>query len=143
MSVRFGFSAGDFIQALELVGTVIDALRESGGAGPDFHELVQGLCTLELALLQVKRLELDEDQNSEGVALREAASQCQRTIEASWNGIQKYQPYLRVEESGSRIKNSWMKMRWAVTEKEDVLKLKARLKGHTRSIEILLATIQM
>jgi len=30
MSVGFGFSAGDVIAALQLVSTVIDALRESG-----------------------------------------------------------------------------------------------------------------
>ncbi len=69
MSVGFGFSAGDFVQALELVGTVIDALRESGGAGPEYRELVQELYILESALLRVKRIELDDHQNSDAVAL--------------------------------------------------------------------------
>jgi hypothetical protein len=39
MSVGFGFSAGDFIATLSLVGTVIDALRSSGAAGAEYREL--------------------------------------------------------------------------------------------------------
>ena len=62
MSVGFGFSVGDFISALHLVGTVIDALRDSGGAGPEFRELIRELYTLESVLLRVKRLELDGSQ---------------------------------------------------------------------------------
>jgi len=34
---------------------------------------------LETALLQVKRLDLDESQHAEVIALRQAVAQCQRT----------------------------------------------------------------
>lgn len=54
MSVGFGFSVGDFIAAIELVGTVIDALRSSGSAATEYRELVGQLLSLETALLQVK-----------------------------------------------------------------------------------------
>ena len=60
MSVGFGFSAGDFIAALNLVSTVIDALRDSGDASLEYRELVRQLYTLEQALFRVKRIELDE-----------------------------------------------------------------------------------
>ena len=60
MSVGFGFSAGDFIAALNLVSTVINALRDSGDASLEYRELVRELYTLEQALLRVKRIELDE-----------------------------------------------------------------------------------
>lgn len=143
MSAGFGFSAGDFVKALELVGTVIKALQESGGAGSDFRELVQELYTLESALLRVKRVELDEDQKSEGTALQQAASQCRRTIDNFYQKIQKYQPYLGMDGSGSRVKNGWMKIRWAVCKQDDVANFKASLRAHTSSIEILIATIQM
>jgi hypothetical protein len=46
MSVGFGFSAGDFISALELVATVVDALRESGESSTEFGVLVAQLTTL-------------------------------------------------------------------------------------------------
>jgi hypothetical protein len=53
MSVGFGFSVGDFIAAIELVGTVIDALRSSGSAATEYRALVSQLLSLETALLQV------------------------------------------------------------------------------------------
>ena len=143
MSVGFGFSAGDFIQALGLVRTVINALRESNGAGPEFRELTQELSTLESALLLVQGIELDEDQNAEGIALRQAASQCQQTIEAFEAKIDKYQIYMRVDGSGSKVKDGWMKIRWAVYEKHDLLDFKARLRGHTSTIELLTTAIQL
>lgn len=58
--MSFGFSVGDFINALELVGRVINALRESSRSGPEYRELVNQLYSLETALLQVKQLELEE-----------------------------------------------------------------------------------
>ena len=127
MSVGFGFSAGDVIAALDLVTTIVSALRESGGSSAEYQALVSQLYTLETALLRVKRLEIDESQYAEVIALRQAAAQCQTTIDAFWKKIQKYQPSLR--EGGS--------------EKDDILKLKTDLMGHTESIELLLTTVQM
>ena len=143
MSVGFGFSVGDFIAALELVATVVDALRESGEASNRYRELVRQLYTLETVLLRVKRLELDESQHAEYVALQQAASQCQRTINDFWKKIQKYQVPLSSGGASSKLKESWMKIRWAVCRAEDVNTFKADLVGHTESIQLLLTTIQM
>ena len=143
MSVGFGFSAGDFIAALNLVGTVIDALRSSGGASAEYRELINELYTLESALLRVKRLEFEESQHAEEIALRQAASQCQRTIDRFWEKLGTYQPHLRAGGSGSRVKDAWKKIKWTVCRKEDVAAFKADLRGHTGSIEILLMTVHM
>jgi hypothetical protein len=141
MSVGFGFSTGDFIAAIELVGIVIDALRESGDASTEYRELLRQLYSLETALLQVKRLELDESQHAEVIALRQAASQCQRTIDDFWQTIQKYQPCLRTGGSSSRLKDGWMKVRWTLCKKDDVTRFKTNLMAHTQSIELLLMTL--
>lgn len=141
MSVGFGFSAGDFIAAVNLVQTVIDALRDSGDSSCEYRSLISQLHTLETALLRVKRLDLDD--HAEVVALREAAAQCQNTIDGFWKKIEKYQPSLRSGGSGSRFKDGWRKIKWAVLKKEDVVKFKADLMGHTESIEMLLTTVQM
>ncbi|OBT46768.1 hypothetical protein VE00_02643 [Pseudogymnoascus sp. WSF 3629] len=109
----FGFSAGDFIAALELVATVIDALRESGGASSEYREIVGQLYSLETALIRVKRLEVDPTQNAELVSLQQAAAQCQLTINSFWK------------------------------KKEDVARFKADLVGHTESIQLLLMAMQM
>ncbi|TAQ90368.1 hypothetical protein B7494_g1329 [Chlorociboria aeruginascens] len=143
MSVGFGFSVGDFIAALELVATVVDALRESGEASSRYRELVRQLYALETVLLRVKRLEFDETQYSEHAALQHAASQCQLTIDGFWKKIQKYQVPLTSRAATSRLKEGWMKIRWAVCKKEDVNAFKMDLTAHTESIQLLLTTIQI
>jgi hypothetical protein len=91
MSVGFGFSVGDFISALELVATVVDALRKSGLASTEYRGLVGQLDLLKTALRKVNRIELDNNQYAEGIALRQAAAQCQQTIDEFWKkNIQKY-----------------------------------------------------
>jgi hypothetical protein len=143
MPVSFGFSAGDFIAAIELVATVIDALRASGDAGSEYREIVRQLYSLETALLRVKRLEVDPAQNSELVSLQQAAAQCQGTIDNFWKQVQKYQPHLRAGGSSSKLKDGWMKIKWALCKKEDVAGFKADLVGHTESIQLLLTAMQM
>ena len=104
MSVGFGFSVGDFLAALKLVGTVIDAVREASASSTACRELLHQLLTLEAALQRVNHLDLNDAQRTEKIALRQAAAQCQRTIDEFWNKIRNYQPHLRAGGTGSRIK---------------------------------------
>jgi hypothetical protein len=89
--MSFGFSVGDFIAALEVVGAVIASLRETGGAKSQFRELTQELYALELALIHVKQLEFEEDQVHDYAALKQVACQCQFTIDAFWKTASRYQ----------------------------------------------------
>jgi len=144
MSVGFGFSVGDFIAAIELVGTVIDALRSCSTASLEYRELIGQLLSLETALIQVKRLESEEGQYAEVNALREAAGLCRRTIDDFLKKIEKYQPSLNgAGGDGRKMRDVWMKVKWAVCRKEDVARFKADLVGHTESIQLLMATLQM
>ena len=144
MSVGFGFSAGDFIAALGLVKTVISALEDSGNVGAEYRELLGELRSLETALIGVKRLELDESQYAECIALRQAAAQCQRTIDDFWTKTDAYNPHLNWGiGSGRRWKDRWAKVRWAVCKKDDIAKFKVDLMMHTQSIQTLLITLQL
>ncbi|KAK3386172.1 hypothetical protein B0H63DRAFT_192709 [Podospora didyma] len=155
MSAGFGFSAGDFIAALNLVGTVASALRDTCDASGQFAELVAHLDILEKALIEVNNLDLDDEQIAEKIALQQAAAQCQLTIDKFWKKIQKYQPHLRSGGGstsgrsqfgrGSRnaIKDGWMRIKWTVCKAEDVDKFKADLRGHTSSMQVLLLMTQM
>jgi hypothetical protein len=151
MSIGFGFSVGDFISAVELVSTVIDALRSSSSASTEYRELLSQLLSLESALLQVKRLE-PEFQCAEFFALQLAASQCKTAIDAFLERVKAYQPHLGNDGSEGGItlgdmkkgaKRRWMKVKWAICKKEDVRKFQADLVGHTASIQLLLTTVQM
>lgn len=141
--MSFGFSVGDFVAALELVGTVVNALRASGGSGSEYRELVNQLYSLETALLRVKQLELEEEQRSEYIALRQSASQCQRTIDEFWEKTKKYQKHLRTEGSSSKLKDGWMKIKWAKCKQGDLIRFKADLAAHSQSISIILSALQV
>ncbi|KFX95657.1 hypothetical protein V490_03737 [Pseudogymnoascus sp. VKM F-3557] len=143
MAAAFGFSCGDFIAAVELVTTVVNALSESSEATQEYSELLRQLYSLNIALLQVKSLHVGDSQHSELVGIRQAAAQCHQTIDAFWQKIQKYQPHLQSNGSSSRVKDSWMKIKWAVCKKDEVAKFKADLAGHTESILMLLAAVQI
>jgi hypothetical protein len=58
--MSFGFSAGDFITALELVATVIDALRDTGRAATQYRGVLKQIHSLQTALVAVQTLDIDE-----------------------------------------------------------------------------------
>ena len=70
MSVGFGFSAGDFIAAISLVSTVIDALRDSGDSSSEYRALITQLYTLKTTLLWVKQPDYYGEQHAEIIALK-------------------------------------------------------------------------
>ena len=141
MSAGFGFSVSDLVAALSLVGTVIDALREAGGAGTEYRELLRQLHTPETALIRVKRLDLEEVQRAERFALQQAASQCRPSIDDFWQKMRKYQPHLGQYSFG--FKSAWMKIKWATCKKEDLSKFRTDIVAHTTSVDLLLTTVQM
>lgn len=143
MSVGFGFSVGDFLAALNLVGTVIDSLRSSGKSGSQYRSLITELYIVEDALIRVKRVELDDAQSHERIALEQAAAHCQHTVDAFMNEITQYQPHLKAGGSGNRIRDAWMKVKWAICKNEDLEKFKAEMVGHRGAIELLLLSLQM
>lgn len=143
MAGAFGFLGGDFTAAVELVSTIVNALGQNSESSEEYRELAHQLDSLELALLLVKRLHVGDSQHNELVGLRQAATQCCQTIDNFWQKIQKYQPNLRSNGSSSRLKDSWMKIKWAFCQKDEVAKFKADIAGHTGCIQMLLATIQM
>ncbi|KAF2179281.1 hypothetical protein K469DRAFT_596763 [Zopfia rhizophila CBS 207.26] len=142
MPAGFGFSVGDFVAAINLVRTVIDALKRTGGAKDDFTELIRQLYSLEKALIRVNDVELDDSQLEDAVALQHAASQCRLTIDEFLVRVSKYQPHLGQIKAGpaylARAKAAWMAIRWAICEEKDVAKFRADLNAHVTSIELLL-----
>jgi len=141
--MSFGFSVGDFIAALELVGTVVTSLRETGGAKSQFRELTQELFSLEQALLRVKQLEFEEHQYVEYVALKQAASQCRHTIDQFWTGASRYQKHLLGQGKASAVKTAWLKVQWTLFKADELARFKTDIAAHTQSILVLLATLQM
>lgn len=129
MSVGFGFSVGNSLAALNPVGTVNDALRETSEARTSFRSLIDEPYALESALLRVKRLDVGNSLYVEKLALR--------TINVFYTKVQKYQPYLQQDGTNTRLKGAWARIKWATCRKGDVDTLRAEIRGHTSSIEVL------
>jgi hypothetical protein len=81
MATGFGFST-DFIAGISLVQELINALNDSRGSSKEYLELIAELRTLETALLEVKTLDLAVEQRPQRAALRQAATQCQNSIDS-------------------------------------------------------------
>jgi len=139
----FGFSVGDFVSGINLIRELTKALEDSAGSAAEYRELIKELYSLERALLEVKALDLDESQHAQQVALRQAATQCQQTIDGFLQKIRKFQPALCTGGSKSSWRDGLRKVEWALYKKEDVEKFRAQINGHTASINILLMTVQL
>ena len=139
----FGFSVGDFIAGINLIRQLINALEDSAGSTSEYRELIKELYSLERALIEVKHLELSKSQCNQQIALRQAASQCQETIDGFLQTIRKYQPALSNGTSKSSFQDGLRKIQWALCKKDDVQKFRAKVSGHTAAINIILMTIQL
>lgn len=143
MSVGFGFSAGDFIAGIQLVRQVTSSLQSSAGSALEYRTLVNELFSLERAMLEVKALRIEDYEAAKLDALKYAATQCQATVDLFLAKIRKYQPSLNAQGSGSKVRDSIRKIQWALCTKPDLDAFRAEVIGHTGSINILLATIQL
>jgi hypothetical protein len=143
MPIPFGFSVGDFIATLELIQDVVEALKESHGSSADFQELIRELYSLERALSVVKKLEVSPAQHSQLDAVKQAATQCQITVDTFLRKNKKFLPTLGAAGAQHKWKGVLHKIQWRVYRKDDVDEFRAALSGHTSSINMLLLTVQM
>jgi hypothetical protein len=139
----FGFSFGDFVDGIELIRQLINAVKDGAGSSREYQDLVHELYSLERALLEVKQVQITDELRPQRIAVEQAALQCQETISQFLSKISKYQPSLRVGGSGSTWRDGLRKIQWALYRKEDVQRFRAQIQGHTSSIMTLLITMQL
>ncbi len=144
MSVGFGFSVTDFIGAIKLVGTVIDALSASSTNSSELQELYQQLRNLETTLQNIDQLEVDDILHAEVIALKQSAAQCQSTITNFLRRTQPYEAHLLCTNGGTRnLHSEWNKVKWALCKKKHVIQFKNDLSVHVQYIQLPLTMIQM
>jgi hypothetical protein len=143
MATGFGFSAGDFVAGINLVQGLITALNDSRGSSKEYLELITELRSLETALLEVKALDLEVEQRAQRAALRQAAAQCQISIDNFLKDLTKYHPHLRLGGSLCAWKDTLRKIQWRFCKKEDLLQFRTEIRFHAQSIQMLMLTIQM
>jgi len=146
MLISFG-SVGDIIAICLLVKELVVALDESKGSATEYREVLLELRALERALHKVEMLSKSHASTVKLNALyataRKAALDCRQPVEAFFNRIKKYGSSLDVGASRKSIRNTAMKIRWQVSQKDEISRFRAVVSAHSSSINMLLATVTL
>ena len=123
MVPAFGFSVGDFINAIALVNKVRQALKHLGGAEDDIHLVAHDLQHLELILIQLK----DGDWGAGGSvshvnAIRGIALSCGPVLEGFLRKVESFQSSASCEPGSSTkpFTRGFKKVQWAISMKEEI-----------------------
>jgi hypothetical protein len=141
--MSFGFAVGDFLAAINFVHELAVALNDGCGSGAKFRGLVQELYSLERAMIAINGLQVTAGLECHLCMVKQAASQCQRAITDFLQKSDVYMQCLGQGGSTKRWKDAFYKIKWAVYKADDVEELKARLRGHSAAMGIMLQVLQM
>ena len=123
MVVPFGFSVGDFINAIGLVNKVRQALKDVGGAGDDIQLVLHDLQHLELILIQLKDGEWGAGGDVSHVnAIRGIALSCGSVLEGFLRKVESFQRSASCEPglSNRAFTRGFKNVQWAISMKEEV-----------------------
>ncbi|KAL2065230.1 hypothetical protein VTL71DRAFT_2899 [Oculimacula yallundae] len=140
LPVPFGFSAGDVIAVCILVKDVIKALDDIQGASSEFQQLSRELWSLDRALLEVEMLSRTCDTSVEPNTLsqttKRVVDQCRECIELFLRKLKTYSRSLREGGSGDRVRDAGKKIKWILTQKEEIARFRTEINGHSSIINI-------
>lgn len=141
MAVPFGFSIGDFVAGINLIITCVQSIRGTRGSSAEFMALSTQLESLKSALATVTSLNLERAAPQEHLAIQEATTRCQRSIEGFVQAIAKYQPWLQPSKKGWRA--NVRKIQWACCRRKDIEDFRDQLARHASSMSIMLTSLQV
>jgi hypothetical protein len=146
MAVSFG-SVGDIIAVCLIVKDLVAALDDSRGSAAEYQEVRLELQALERALLEVEFLSSSCTATEKLKALyataRKAGVNCQKPVAAFLKKIRKYGPSLGESGPGSIVRDTAMKIRWQLSQKDEVTRFRTEINTHCSSINILLTTLNV
>jgi hypothetical protein len=141
--MSFGFAVGDFFAGIEFIHDLAVAVSDGRGSGAKFQGLVQELYSLERAMIAINGLQVTAGLECHLCMVKQAASQCQRAITDFLQKSDVYMQCLGQGGSTKRWKDAFYKIKWAVYKADDVEELRARLRGHSAAMGIMLQVLQM
>lgn len=136
--MSFGFSAGDFINAINLTYKLVVALRESHDAGDEYRAAIDELGCYQSALVRVQHLEGKANVSRETFdAASHIVMQSMDIIRLYLEQTKKYDRALgRTGISG--VRQGFMKARWTLYKSDDMKKLRESLQRTNASLQMLL-----
>ncbi|KAK1752197.1 hypothetical protein QBC47DRAFT_389988 [Echria macrotheca] len=137
--MSFGFSVGDFLAAAKLVADITSCLKDIGGSKSEYRDLI-----LELECLRKALIHLDELKPHQGCAhradsIKYAALSCRRPLEEFLAKLRRYEPSLGAWAVGSSWKAPVDKVRFMISQKDEIRKMQSYLSVHVGTLNILLA----
>jgi hypothetical protein len=143
MSITFG-AVGDIISVCLIVKDLVAALDASRGSAAEYRDVIRELWGLDRALLEVDLLSRTCDSSIELNALhatvKKSATDCRRCVEEFSKNIKKYEADLGNGGSKNFLRGTKAKIRWQVTQKDELSRFRAEVNAHSSSINMLLAT---
>ena len=143
MPITFG-SVGDIISVSLLIKDLVKCLDESRGSSAEYQAVIRELWSLDHALLEVELLLRSCKQSVELSGLSETANrcveQCRKCIGDFRDKVKRYQGALGGGGTGSLVRDTTAKIRWHVSEKEDLAKFRAEISAYWSSMNMLLIT---
>ncbi len=139
--MSFGFSAGDFIAAANLIADIVSALRTSSTFA--YRELTIELHNLERALQDIEHLECVPEKTAAGNAVKVAALTCRFPLDEFATKLSKFRC---LQGPGKIGKSQWLnlwrrKWEWGFTMEEETQRLRAYLTAHVGSLTMRLTTL--
>jgi hypothetical protein len=130
MPITFGL-VGDIISVCLVIKDLLDALNQSRDSPKEYQEVIHELWILDRALLEVDLLMRTCNATVKLVALCETArltvEKYRRSVESFLEKIKKYGPSLCESGSGNILRDTSVKIRWQISQKDEVTKFRAEL----------------
>ena len=146
MPISFG-SVGDIICVSLLIKDLVKCLDESRGSSTEYQAVIRELWSLDRALLQVELLLRSYRQLIELSDLWENAiycvEQCRKCISDYQSKTKKYQGALQGRGTGNLFRDTTAKIRWQVSEKDNLTKFRTEITTLGSSLNLLLITAGM
>ncbi|KAK5652130.1 hypothetical protein OQA88_10772 [Cercophora sp. LCS_1] len=137
--MSFGFSAGDFLAVGKLISDVVLCLKEAGGSKSEYCDVVLELECLQKALVHLDQLKPPRDGALQVDSIKYAAISCRRPLEEFLAKLKRYETSLGPRTISSSWKAPVDKVRFMISEKDDIRKMQSYLSVHVGTLNMLLA----
>jgi hypothetical protein len=135
----FGFSAGDFINAVNLIIDITKALKSAGGAGDDYQALATELGLLQQVLFQLQHRKSSSDMGD--ICAQYARQQSELTISTLTEFLRHISKFDDALGSGAPqqwYKHVGRKAQWAIAYAKDIDALRRRIGNQLHVLNTIL-----
>ena len=138
----FGFSVGDFINAIGLANQIQKALKDAGGSEDDIKLVLQDLQQLELILIQLRDGDWAKGGDLNHInAIRGIAVSCEATLKDFLQRVERFHSSVTVKSGSSTtaITRRFKQAQWAISMKEAVNQFRLFILSKLATAHLLLA----